>query len=58
MDDWRAWIRDLVDNWEDPYWRADHPEVVQILLAIIVGLIGLAFALLEATIQAHYLKGA
>jgi hypothetical protein len=51
-----SWRERLEEAWEhvrDPYWRLDHPEVTVILVSIISGVIGLAFALL----QAHLLHG-
>ena len=49
----REYWQDLLDNWDDDYWRADHPEVIAAALAVLTGLIGLAFAWLEARIVAH-----
>lgn len=40
-------LRELWDRLRDPYWRADHPEITAVLIAIITGLIGLAFAWVE-----------
>ena len=48
MDDLREWLEELRENWTDPYWRADHPEVQAFIVAIVTGVIGLAFAFLEA----------
>jgi hypothetical protein len=44
------YLRDLLDNWSDDYWRADHPEVVAVAIAVATGLIGLGFAWLESQI--------
>lgn len=41
------YLAELRENWDDPYWRADHPEVMAILIAIVSGLIGLTFVALE-----------
>jgi hypothetical protein len=49
----RDYLQDLLENWDDDYWRADHPEVIAAALAVLTGLIGLAFAWLEARIVAH-----
>jgi hypothetical protein len=49
----RDYLQDLLDNWDDDYWRADHPEVLAGALAVLTGLIGLAFAWLEGRIVAH-----
>lgn len=57
MDDWREWWDDVRDNWQDAYWRADHPEVVAVAIAIITGAIGLLFAALQALIQRSLLDG-
>lgn len=48
-------LEDLRENWDDPYWRADHPEVVAVLIGIITGVIGLAFAALQALVQRRLL---
>ena len=42
---------DLRENWDDPYWRLDHPEVVVLAAAVVSGIIGLAFALLQTVLQ-------
>lgn len=47
----KQWLEDVRENWEDPYWRVDHPEVMAVMVAIITGVIGLAFAVLQALIQ-------
>lgn len=47
----REWLEELRDNWDDPYWRVDHPEVMAVLVAVITGIIGLAFAVVQALIQ-------
>jgi hypothetical protein len=39
---------ELRENWDDPYWRADHPEIMVVVLGVISGIIGLAFAVIEA----------
>ena len=57
MDDWAEWWEDVRDNWQDAYWRADHPEVVAVAIAIITGAIGLLFAALQALIQRSLLDG-
>jgi hypothetical protein len=44
------WLRDLRENWNDHYWRADHPEVAAIFIAIATGVLGLLFAYLQARI--------
>lgn len=36
-------LEELLDRLRDPYWRLDHPEVTAVLLALITGVIGLAF---------------
>jgi hypothetical protein len=47
----REMWEELRDNWDDPYWRLDHQEMVIIALALISGLIGLAFALVQTVLQ-------
>lgn len=47
----KEWWEDIRDNWDNPYWRVDHPEVIAVLVALITGIIGLAFAVLQALIQ-------
>jgi hypothetical protein len=44
--------QDLRENWNDPYWRADHPEVMAFAVAIITGAVGLLFAYLELRVKA------
>lgn len=55
MGEWREWWEDVRENWDDPYWRADHPEVLAVALAIITGAIGLLFAALQALVQRRLL---
>jgi hypothetical protein len=43
----REYLDELRDNWTDSYWRADHPEVMAVLVAVLTGVIGLTFALIE-----------
>lgn len=43
----REYLQELCDNWTDSYWRADHPEVMAVAIAILTGAIGLAFAYVE-----------
>src|SRR6185437_4786615 len=50
VDDIRDWWEELRENWQDPYWRADHPEVQAFIVAVITGTIGLIFAFLEAAL--------
>jgi hypothetical protein len=45
------WLEDLRENWDDPYWRADHPEVQALIVAVVTGLVGLAFAWFEILLQ-------
>lgn len=54
----REMLEDVRENWDDPYWRADHPEMVAVLIGIITGIIGLAFAVLQALIQRRLLPDA
>lgn len=58
MDDLRDWWEDLRENWNDPYWRADHPEVQAFIIAVVTGVIGLAFALLETVLVQWRLSNA
>lgn len=51
IDELREYLTELRENWSDPYWRLDHPEVVALGLAVITGIIGLLFATLQAFIQ-------
>jgi ABC-type Fe3+ transport system permease subunit len=48
------WLKELRDHWNDHYWRADHPEVTAVLVAILSGLVGLLFAYLQARMERHY----
>lgn len=57
MDSVREWWAELREHWDDHYWHADHPEVRAVLVALIVGLVGLVFAWFEALIFTRY-KGA
>lgn len=47
----RELLEDVRDNWRDPYWRADHPEIMAIVAAVLTGIIGLAFTVLQALVQ-------
>jgi hypothetical protein len=47
----REYLEELRENWDDAYWRADHPEVVAVLVAIITGAIGLLFAWIEISLH-------
>lgn len=46
---------DVRDNWDDSYWRAEHPEVVYTVVAVLTGIIGLVFAVIQALIQRRLL---
>lgn len=46
----REYLEDLRDHWDDAYWRADHPEVMAVTLALVTGALGLMFAYLQARI--------
>lgn len=43
----REYLEELRDHWDDAYWRADHPEAMAVLIAVLTGVIGLFFAWLE-----------
>lgn len=43
----RGYLEELRDHWDDAYWRADHPEVMAVVLAVLTGAIGLLFAWLQ-----------
>lgn len=43
----REYLEELRDNWTDAYWRADHPEVMAVVVALLTGAIGLTFAFVE-----------
>lgn len=47
----REYLDELRENWTDPYWRADHPEVTAVMLGVISGTIALLFAWLEIRIK-------
>jgi hypothetical protein len=49
------YLQDLRDNWDNAYWRADHPEVFAVLAAVLTGLIGLAFVWIEMRIRRTHL---
>lgn len=47
----------LKEAWEhraDSYWHADHPEIRAVLIAILTGLIGLAFAWIQQHLLQRY----
>lgn len=50
-DQLREYLEDLRDNWDDPYWRADHPEVVAAMIAIVSGAVSLIFTFLDLLIR-------
>lgn len=54
MDRLTDMLRDIRDHWDDAYWRADHPEFVAFLVAVVGGIVGLAFAYLQARLTAKY----
>jgi hypothetical protein len=43
----REYLEDLRENWDDAYWRADHPEVIAVVIAVLTGVLGLAFVWVE-----------
>jgi hypothetical protein len=47
----REYLNELREHWDDPYWRADHPEVMAVVVALITGMLGLLFAYLESRIK-------
>lgn len=47
----REYLEELREHWDDSYWRADHPEVLAVVIALLTGAIGLAFAWLESRIK-------
>jgi hypothetical protein len=47
----RDYLNELAENWDDAYWRADHPEVLAVLAAVLTGLVGLVFVWLELRIR-------
>lgn len=53
-DDWLERLRDLRDRWGDHYWRANHPELTAIVIAVASGLIGLLFAYLQLRLERRY----
>jgi hypothetical protein len=50
MSEIREYLEDLRDHWDDSYWRADHPEVMAVVCAIVTGALGLLFTYLQAKI--------
>lgn len=53
----RAFLSELRDRWDDPYWRADHPELGALLVAVITGLVGLAFTIAQLMITRRFEDG-
>ena len=51
LDRLREWWAELREHWDDPYWRADHPELVAVCIAFATGIIGLLFDVLKALIE-------
>jgi hypothetical protein len=47
----REYLEELRENWDDPYWRADHPEVVAAMIAIVTGAISLIFTTIDLLIR-------
>lgn len=45
--------QEIRDNWDDPYWRASHPEVMAVLVGVLSGIIGLTFVGLELWMRNH-----
>lgn len=57
MSEWREKAEELWENWNDKYWRADHPEVTMTVVSILTGIVGLLFAVLQAKLTARYQGG-
>jgi hypothetical protein len=53
MSEVREYVEALRDHWNDHYWRADHPEVMAVVIALVTGAIGLLFTWLSARIVQH-----
>jgi hypothetical protein len=47
----REYLTEIRENWNDPYWRADHPEVMAVVLGVISGTLALLFAWLETKVK-------
>jgi ABC-type branched-subunit amino acid transport system permease subunit len=47
----RDYLEEIRENWDNAYWRADHPEVMAILAAVLTGLVGLLFVWLELRLR-------
>lgn len=47
----REYLEELREHWDDSYWRADHPEVMAVLIGLITGILGLLFAYLETAMR-------
>ena len=58
MDELREWWAEVRENWDNPYWRADHPEIVAVCVALATGIIGLLFAVLQAVIERRLIPDA
>lgn len=51
MDQIRELLDELRDNWDDPYWWADHQALQAALLAVLVGVIDLFFVYAKVRVQ-------
>lgn len=47
----REVLEGIRDHWDDHYWWANHLELRAFLIAVITGVVGLAFAWLETRIR-------
>lgn len=43
-------LQDARENWRDPHWRMDHQELLAVAVAVVTGIIGLGFAVLQVLI--------
>lgn len=44
----REFVAELRANWRDSYWWADHQALRAALVSVLVGIIGVMFAYLQA----------
>jgi hypothetical protein len=50
-------LRELRDNWDDHYWWLRHPALQAAVLAIVAGVIGLLFTILETRVKTRATAG-
>jgi len=51
-------LHELVDNWDNPYWWADHELLAAILMTVVTGALAIPFCYLQGRAKAAGLSHA